>query len=137
MAGSLSDYGENKVAELIVGKTAFATPTIYIALLTADPGEANSGAGISEVPDANGYARVATAGGDWAAAAGGLTSNANPITFPQASGSWGTVTHFAGMTSPVWGEGVMLWYGDLTVPKPVTALDTLSFAAGELDIAVT
>lgn len=137
MAGSLSDYAENKVAELLVGKTAFATPTVYIALMLAAPGEANSGSGLSEVANANGYARKATAGSDWESASGGHIQNANAITFTQASGSWGTVTHFAGMTSPVRGEGYMLFWGDLTIPKAITTSDTPQFAAGDLDITVT
>jgi hypothetical protein len=137
MAGSASDWAENKIAEHIVGKTSFTMPTAYVALCTAAPGEANSGAGISEVANGNNYARVATAGGDWSSAIAGAISNANAITFPQASGSWGTVTHFALMTSPVWGEGYMICWGDLTTPKSIESGDTLQFAVGELDISVT
>lgn len=134
MAGSLSDWAELKVLEHLVGKTAFTMPTIYVALCTAEPGEANSGAGISEVTDANNYARKATAGGDWNAAAAGAIDNGNAITFNQASGSWGTVTHFALMTSPVHGEGFMVAWGDLTTPKSIDSGDTPQFAAGDLDI---
>lgn len=137
MAGSLSDWAENKVAELLVGKTAFATPTVYVALCTAEPGESNSGAAISEVANSNNYARVETAGSDWEAASAGHTQNANVVTFPQASGSWGTVTHFALMTSGVWGEGFMIGWGDLTVPKAIESGDTPSFAAGSLDFTIT
>jgi hypothetical protein len=137
MAGSASDYLENKILDHVVGKTSFTMPTAYVALCLAEPGEANSGAGISEVADANGYARVSTAGGDWNAASGGASDNANAITFPQATGSWGTVTHFAIMTSPVRGEGYMLLWGDLTSPKPIDNGDTAEFAAGDLDLTCT
>jgi hypothetical protein len=137
MAGSASDYAENKILDHIVGKTSFTMPTVYVALCTAEPGEANSGAGLSEVANSNGYARVATAGGDWNAASGGATSNANAITFPQASGSWGTITHYALMTSPVWGEGYMLIWADLTTPKSITSGDTPQFAAGDLDLTAS
>jgi len=133
MAGSLSDWGELKVLDHIVGKTSFTMPTVYIALMLAEPGEANSAAGLSECPDANGYARVDSSG-DWNAAAAGAIDNVNAITFPQASGSWGTVTHFALMTSPVVGEGYMIAWGDLTTPKTIDNGDTPSFAAGELDL---
>jgi hypothetical protein len=134
MAGSLSDWAENKVLDHLTGKTSFTMPTVYVALMLAEPGEANSGAGLSEVADANGYARVSTAGADWNAAASGATDNANAITFPQASGSWGTVTHFGLMTSAVIGEGYMIAWGDLTTPKAIDSGDTPQFAAGDLDL---
>ena len=137
MAGSLSDWAELKVLDHLTGKTSFTMPSVFVALMLAEPGEANSAAGLSEVADANGYARVSTAGGDWNAAAAGATDNANPITFPQASGSWGEVTHFALMTSAVIGEGYMLLWGDLTTPKTIDDGDTPSFAAGVLDLSAS
>jgi len=135
MAGSAGDYLENKILEHIVGKTSFAMPTAYIALCTADPGEANSGAGISEVANSNGYARKATSGSDWGEASGGAISNAAAIVFPQATDSWGTITHYAIMTSPVWGEGYMLVWGDVTTPKTIDSGDTVQFAIGDLDLS--
>lgn len=137
MAGSLSDWGELKVLEHMVGKTSWTMPTVYIALMTAAPGEANSGSGLSEVANSNNYARKSTAGGDWNSASAGAIDNANAITFNQASGSWGTVTHFALMTSGVYGEGYMIAWGDLTTPKAIDSGDTPEFAAGELDITAS
>lgn len=137
MAGSASDYLENALLDHVTGKSAYTQPTAYVALCTAEPGEANSGAGISEVTNSNNYARKSTAAGDWNSASAGATANANPITFNQASGSWGTVTHFAIMDSPVWGEGYMLLWGDLTTPKAISNGDTPSFAAGDLDLTCT
>lgn len=135
MAGSASDWLENKILELIVGKTAFETPTAYVGLLTAAPNESASGQGLDEVANSNNYARVSTAGGDWENAAGGAIQNANAITFGQASGSWGEVTHFALFTSGNYGEGFMLVWGSLGTTKTIDSGDTPSFAAGELDIS--
>lgn len=125
--GSASDYTENKVLELIVGKTAFATPTCYAALSTADP--TDDASGLAE-PSGNGYARVSTAGGDWEAAASGAIQNANAITFPEASGSWGTVTHFALFDAST--AGNMLAHGALGSSEAVTSGETPRFAAGAL-----
>ena len=132
--GSFSDYTENKFLDHITGKTAFPKPTAYVGLCTADPTDAGTGASCNEVTDANAYARVATAGADWAAASGGASSNANDITFPEATGSWGTVTHFALFDSGTYGEGNMLAHGSLTPSKTVTTGDTPKFAPGELDL---
>lgn len=138
MAGSLSDYAENKVAEHLVGKTAFTMPTIYVALLTAAPNESASGDEINEVADAYSYARVATAGGDWSSAVAGAISNSSAITFPQASGgSWGTITHYALMDSGNWGEGYMIGWGDLSASQVISDGSTASFAIGALDLVVT
>lgn len=138
MAGSLSDWGENKVVDHITGKATWAAHTAYIALCTAAPGEANSGEGISEVADDYAYARKSTAAGDWNASSGGSATNANAITFAQASGgSWGTVTHFAIMTSPVHGEGYMVAWGDLSAAKTIDDGDTAQFAAGQLTVTAT
>ena len=77
MAGSKSDYAELKVLELLVGKTAFSTPTAYVALYTATPSDSGGGTEVS----GGSYARKSTAGSDWNAAASGSISNANAITF--------------------------------------------------------
>ncbi len=126
--GSLSNYAENKILDHLMGKTSYAMPTIYVALSTADPLE--TGAGLAE-PSGNGYARQATAGDDWNAAASGATDNASAIVFAEATGSWGTLTHFA-LFDAISG-GNMIGYGALTVSKVVTSGDTVSFAAGALD----
>lgn len=90
--GSFSDFWENEILDHVFGKGSYTPPTIYVGLSTADP--TDDGTGLAE-PPGNGYARVATAAADWNAASGGAMSNANPITFPQATGPWGTITHFA------------------------------------------
>src|SRR3990167_384587 len=90
--GSFSNYLENKVLDHIVGKTSYTMPTVYVAASTADPTDA--GTDIAE-PVGGAYARVATSGATWAAAAAGATANGVAITFPAATGSWGTIAYFA------------------------------------------
>ncbi len=126
--GSLSDYAENKILDHLMGKAAYTMPTVYVALSTADP--LDTGAGVAE-PSGNGYARQATAGADWNAAASGAIDNANAIAFAQATGSWGTLTHFALYDALTGGN--MIGHGTLTTSKAVTNGDTVSFAAGALD----
>ena len=133
MAGSFSDYLEVELLDEIVGKTAYVMPTAYVALCTADPTDAGVGTAMGEVAG-GAYARVVTAGSDWAAAAAGATSNAVAITFPEATASWGTVTHFALVDASA--SGNMLLHGDLSVSKAVTSGDTVSFAIGALDITL-
>lgn len=132
--GSFTDYVENKVLDHITGKTSFTMPTtVAIALFTAAPSDAGGG---TEVTNANNYARKATVGADWQAAASGATQNANAITFNVPSGSWGTVTHFALMDSATYGAGNMLGWSALTTPQAIGSGNTVSFAVGDLDITL-
>lgn len=128
---SFSDYAENKVAELIVGKTAFSTPTCYLALYTAAPSDSGGG---TEVTGGS-YARKSTAAGDWTTASGGVISNATVITFVTPSASWGTVTHFAGYDASTVGNE--LFWAPLTSSQAVGTGNTVSFAIGALTITIT
>lgn len=123
---SKTDYLENALLNHMHGKTAYTMPTVYIALFTAAPSDAGGGT------EATGgaYARVATTGATWNAAASGSASNASAITFPTASASWGTVTHFAEMDAAT--AGNMLRWAALTTSKAIGSGDTASFAAGAL-----
>lgn len=128
---SFSDYTENKVAELVTGKTAFTLPTVYLALFTAAPSDAGGG---TEVTGGS-YARKVTAGADWTTAASGVISNATVITFVTPTGSWGTVTHVAAFDASTTGN--MLWWDDLTTSQAVGTGNTVSFAIGALTITIT
>ena len=129
--GSFSDFWENEILDHIFGKGSYTPPTIYVGLSTADP--LDDASGLAE-PSGNGYARVSTAGADWNTAAAGAPDNANDITFPQATGSWGTVTHFALYDAAT--AGNMLAHGSLDTSKAVNNGDTVKFAAGDLDVTL-
>ena len=127
--GSFNDYTENKVLDHVTGKTSFTKPTAYVGLSTADP--TDDASGLAE-PSGSGYTRVTTSGADWDAAASGATANAAALTFPEASGSWGTVTHFALFDAS--SAGNMLAHGTLDASRVITSGITPRFAIGELDI---
>jgi hypothetical protein len=129
--GSFSDHWENEILDHLFGKGSYTPPTIYVGLSTADPGE--DGTGLSE-PSGNGYARVGTFGADWNAASGGALDNANAIEFAEATGSWGTVTHFALFDASSGGN--LLAHGALTQAKSIASGDTAQFAAGDLDVSL-
>ena len=129
--GSFANFWENEVLDHLFGKGSYTPPTIYVGLSTADPGD--DAAGLAE-PSGNGYARVSTSGSDWNAASGGSIDNANDITFPQASGNWGTLTHFALFDAAT--SGNMLAHGSLGTSKSISSGDTAKFAAGDLDVSL-
>jgi hypothetical protein len=129
--GSFSDYWENKILDHVFGKSSYSPPTIYVALSTADP--TDDGSGIAE-PSGNGYARVQTQASNWNAASSGSLDNANDITFPEATGNWGTISHFALFDAA--SEGNMLAHGSLSASKAIGSGDTAKFAAGDLDVSL-
>ena len=102
-----------------------------MGLSTADP--ADDGSGLAE-PSGNAYARVQTSASDWNTASGGSLDNANDITFPQATGSWGAITHFALFDAATGGN--MLAHGALSQSKTIGTGDTAQFAAGDLDVSL-
>lgn len=128
--GSFSNYLENKILDHVFKTAAYTVPTnIYVALSTADP--LDTGASIAE-PSGNGYARTLCNG--WDAAASGATANTAAVTFPTATGSWGTITHFALFDASTVGN--MLAHGSLTTSKAITTGDTPKFNAGEIDVTL-
>jgi len=127
--GSFSNFLENELLDHLFAGGTYATPSKYIALSTADPTE--DGSGLAE-PEGGSYARVQVTA--WDAAASGATANTNEISFPQATGSWGTITHFAIMDALT--AGNMLAHGALSAQKVVGDGDTVKFAAGDLDVTL-
>jgi hypothetical protein len=127
--GSFADYWENEILDHLFGKGSYTPPTIYVGLSTADPGD--DGTGLSE-PSGNGYARVQTSASDWTTASGGSLDNANTIEFNEATGAWGTVTHFGLFDAAT--AGNLLAHGSLSQSKTVASGDTVRFDAGDLDV---
>jgi len=128
--GSFGDHWEDEILDHIFNKGAYSAPTIYIALSTVDP--TDDASGLAEPSD--GYARVETEAADWNAASSGTVTNANDIEFPEASGDWGTISHFALYDAASGGN--MLAHGSLTASKDITTGDTAKFSAGDLSVSL-
>lgn len=137
MASGTSTYWANKQLDLILGATAFTAPgNIFPALFSVAP---TAGGGGTEATG-SGYARPSITNNttNFPAASGGVKSNGTTISFAQATGNWSSSANqvaaalFDAVTS-----GNMLFFGDLTTPKPVLNGDTATFAASSLSITVT
>jgi hypothetical protein len=131
--GSISDYLENELLDHVFENGAFSQPTnIYVALCTADPTDAGTGASITE-PSGGSYARVNH--NSWDTAASRLTENTGAVTFPQATSTWGSITHYAIVDAA--SSGNMLAHGALAATKQVVSGNTPSFADGTIEISFT
>ena len=129
MAGSLSDYLEDKLLDHVLKNTSYDQPTnLYVALWIGDP--TDIGTGGAEVSGGS-YARVQC--NTWDGAASRATANTGAIEFAEATADWGTVTHFA-----IWDDisaGNMIAHGSLTASKAIGTGDNASFAIGDIDIS--
>lgn len=131
MAGSMTDFLENKILEHTLGKTSYTMPAgCYVALFTANPSDTGGGTEVS----GGAYARQQVLAAGWAAASGGSISNSADITFPVASASWGTITAIAIFDALTVGN--MLWWGTLSTSKAIATNDQFKIAASNLTITL-
>ena len=132
--GSFADYLENELLDHVFGGADYARPaTLYVGLSTTTITDA--GGNITE-PVGGSYARVAVTNNstNFPAAASGAKANGTAISFPEATGSWGTITDF--FISDASPGGNILCYGALAAAKTVASGETISFAVGALDVAL-
>ncbi len=132
--GSLSNYGENAWMGHLFGSAHTPAAAIYLALCTADPTDAGTGAAMNECANANGYSRKAIT---FAAAASRKVVQSGAVTFDQASGSWGTVTHWALVDSGTHGAGNMLAHGAFSASFTPVSGNTPSVADGQVQVEVS
>lgn len=133
--GSLSNYAENALLNHLTTNSAYTSvATIYLALATADPTDAATGASMNEVANSNNYSRKAIAFG---AAASRRVTQSGTVTYDAASGSWGTITHWAIVDSATHGAGNILAYGALSESKAVISGNTPSVASGQVYVEIT
>lgn len=136
MAGSFSNFLELELLDHVMEIGDYVSPTCFLALCTADPTDAGTGASMNEVANSGSYARIAISADFATPAAAGAISNSGQIDFVQASGSWGTVTHWAIVDSVTHGAGNMLMHGDLTASQAISSGTDVSVAIGDLDITL-
>lgn len=127
--GSLSDYAELELLDHVCNAAYSPVATVYLALCTADPTDAGTGASMNECANSGNYARTAISFG--AAAARRITQDAI-VTFPTANGAWGTVTHWAIVDSGTHGAGNLLAHGSFSVSKSIVSGNTPSVASGQV-----
>lgn len=134
---ALSNYLESALLQEVFNGVGYTAPSTWVALFTTATGDDGSGTEVS----GGSYARVRVYpnGGSspaWNTAVvdgiGYVVDNQHDITFPAATASWGTVTHFAICDAASGGN--FLYHGALDASKAVGSGDTFKFAAGNLNL---
>ena len=131
---SFTNYLENELLDHVLGPGAYTAPgTVYVGLSTTVP--LDDGTNFTE-PVGGAYARVAVANtpANWPAASGGAKSNANNISFPEATLSWGSIL-YVGIFDAISG-GNLLMTGALSVPKTIDTGDVAQFNPGNVTVTL-
>jgi hypothetical protein len=137
MAGSKSNYLENRVINSIVGKstTLTAPSTMWIALTNSTINDAWSPTDTGECAGAN-YTRFQftnSTASNWTKGTTGTVTNKDTFVFSTAASTgWGTVRAFAIVDTSSTGSGNSWFWGDLTSPVVITAGNVVRFSTGTL-----
>lgn len=121
---SKSNYLETQLLNHVLRNVSYTSPTtVYLALYTVAPGEAGGGTEVS----GGGYARQSVT---FSAPSPDSSSNTTDVTFPVATGNWGTVVAFGVFDAASGGN--MLYYNTLTASRDIFTSDQLRFPSGQL-----
>lgn len=128
MAGSKSNYLENKINDHVLGGPDYTRPAnVFVGLFTVAPDDTGGG---TEITGLAGYARaqVVNNQANWPNSVNGVKSNGAAITFAAAEEDWGTIVA-AGVFDALTG-GNLLYWGTLTNAKQVDTDDIFSIPIG-------
>jgi hypothetical protein len=124
----ISNYLENALINVTLRNTAYTTPTtVYVALYTTDPTDADTG---TEVTGGS-YARQSATFG---APSNGASVTTADITFPTCTANWGTVTHIGIRDAST--AGNLLYHTPLDTSKTVTTGDIFKISTGNLSVTL-
>jgi hypothetical protein len=125
---AMSNYLETAIVNAVLRNTTYTSPaTVYVALFTTDPTDANTG---TECTGAS-YVRKAMT---FSAPSNGVTSNSSAVEFDQATTSWGTITHMGLYDAST--SGNLLFHGALTASKVIDTGDVFKFASAALAVTL-
>lgn len=125
----ISNYLENALINATLRNTSYTSPaTVYLALYTSDPTDADTGTECS----GSGYARQAITFG---APSNGASTNSAAIEFAQAGNSWGTITHIGVRDALTTGN--LLYHSPLDASKTIATGDVFRVAIGSLSVTLT
>jgi hypothetical protein len=122
----MSNYLENALINATLRNTGYTSPTTtFVALYTSDPTDANTGTQVS----GGSYARQSATFG---APSNGTSTNSAAIEFPQATASWGTVTHIGILDALT--SGNLLYHTALDTSKTIDTGDIFKITIGSLSV---
>jgi hypothetical protein len=124
----MSNYLENALINATLRNTSYTSPTtVYVSLWTSNPTDAGSGTEVS----GGSYARTAVTFG---APSDGVALNNADVTFPTATGSWGTVGWIGIHDAST--SGNLLYHTALDTSKTIDSGDIFKISTGNLSVTL-
>jgi len=124
----MSNYLENALINGTLRATSYTAPTtVYVGLYTTDPTDANTGTEVS----GGSYARTSATFG---APSNGVTTNSAAVTFPTATGTWGTVGWIGILDAAT--SGNLLYHTPLTSSQSIISGGIFTIAIGNLSVSL-
>ena len=124
----ISNFLEDAIINATLRNTTYTSvATVYVSLWTTDPTDAGSGTEVS----GGSYARTAVTFG---APSNGVTTNSADVTFPTATGTWGTVG-WIGINDAL-SSGNLLYHTALDASKSITSGDIFKITTGNLSVTL-
>jgi len=125
---AMSNYLENALVNATLRNTTYTSPaTVYVGLYTSDPTDAGTGTEVS----GGSYARQSAA---FAAPSNGASATSADVTFPQATGNWGTIAYFGILDAA--SSGNLMYHGALDTSKVIETGDVFKISAGNLTVTL-
>jgi hypothetical protein len=133
----ISYYASGSIMNDLFGGVSFTPPANYYLALSTNT-ISNSGSNCAEPTGSVGYARVAIPNTKayWTYSSSGSVWNNAAITFPQSSGSWGTIVSAALFDTSASATG-NVWFFQNISNKIVQSATTVSFSASALVLSMT
>ena len=124
----MSNYLENALINGTLRATSYTAPTtIYVALYTTDPTDADTGTEVS----GGSYARQSVTFG---APSNGVSLNSADVTFPTATASWGTVAYIGLRDAST--AGNLLYHTPLDASKAIASGDIFKISTSNLSVTL-
>ena len=124
----ISNFLEDAIINATLRNTTYTSvAAVYVSLWTTDPTDAGSGTEVS----GGSYARTAVTFG---APSNGVTTNSADVTFPTATGTWGTVG-WIGINDAL-SSGNLLYHTALDASKSITSGDIFKITTGNLSVTL-
>jgi hypothetical protein len=125
---AMSNYLETALINATLRNTSYTSPSVvYAALFTSDPTDAGTGTEVS----GGSYTRKSITFG---APSNGASTNSAAVEFDQATGSWGTITHFGIYDAST--SGNLLYHGALTTSKTIDSGDVFKFSTSNISVTL-
>ena len=124
----MSNFLENALINATLRNTTYTSvATIYVALYTTDPTDADTG---TEVTGGS-YARTSVT---FAAPSNGVSLSSADVTFPTCTAGWGTVTHIGLRDAST--AGNLLYHTPLDSSKTIDTGDIFKISTSNLSVTL-